>query len=333
MNRANQVVSNFRGHLEQQYGFVADASKPLWQNIESTMGNMTTQQYSSRPRKMACHNYLVYNDLPQGTANLLGLGLNYCVTTKEINTTKNTFERFRQDIRRKWHFTIKPPTPKENQYGPDYIPGLYIKSDYPFPSASDDIEEAIDNFQAAFEAAQKQNSKRHKFKPNLTHAQWTLMRFLRKHNKYIVVEADKNLGPCIMDRSVYIRRGCIEHLGDERNYKIITKQQADAMMRGIHYSFHNWTNRYYSMDQHNARERNEIFDGPVGISDTEHTYLSHAFDLNQNKLAKFRQTVKAHKTKPTWRTFTGTPVIHKRPIVCCAGTFMNNWSQWLDYQL
>ena len=115
MNRANLVVSNFRGLLERQYGFVAHVDKPLWQNVDSALGKMTVHEYSSRPRKMACHNYLLYNSLPSGTRDLLGLGLNYCITTKTIDTTTGTFDRFRQDARRIYHLYNNPSETDEDQ--------------------------------------------------------------------------------------------------------------------------------------------------------------------------------------------------------------------------
>ncbi|KAL7530298.1 hypothetical protein ACHAWF_003326, partial [Thalassiosira exigua] len=53
----------------------------------------------------------------------------------------------------------------------------------------------------------------------------------------------------------------------------------------------------------------------------EREYLTRARTQFPDKLARFRMTLKAHKTP--WKM---------RPIVCCAGTFMNCWSKWLDSQ-
>ena len=289
------------------------------------------QEYCSRPRNMACHNYLVNHELPRGTRDLLGLGLNYCITSHTIDTTADTFERFREDARRKYHLKQKPPQEKEDSYGPSYIPQLYIKSEYEFPHAPDEIEEAMDNFEADFRSAQLRQSHRRRSKPNLTYAQNQLLRFLRRHDDYIIVEADKNLGPTILDRTTYIQQGCIEHLGNERNYKILTKQQVDTKMRGLQYTYRSWRNRYYR-DQMLARVNREPWDGPVGISDAEDEFLQRAIDKYLDKLARFRMTVKAHKIKVNWMLFS-PPRLKMRPIVCCAGTFMNCWSQWLDYQL
>ena len=42
---------------------------------------------------------------------------------------------------------------KQCLYGQDYILFLYIKSDYPWKPVTDDIEDAINSFQAPIEAA------------------------------------------------------------------------------------------------------------------------------------------------------------------------------------
>ena len=97
------------------------------------------------------------------------------------------------------------PIPKSKQYGPSYNPSLYIKSIYEFPNASDEIEEAILSFESAVKAAQQQQYRRQNPVPNLTQLQWKLLQYLRQHDKYIIVEADKNLGQCILDCIIYMR--------------------------------------------------------------------------------------------------------------------------------
>ena len=62
---------------------------------------------------------------------------------------------------------------------------------------------------------------------NLTIKQWKLAESLLKSDSHIVVEADKNIGGCIMDRESYIIKGILEHLGNKEVYKNLTKLQAD----------------------------------------------------------------------------------------------------------
>ena len=117
MNRAGQMISNFRAAIKARYGFIANPSLPLWQNVEKRIGELT-YAYFDRPSNMACHVYL--RDLPdiQGVEKLLGLGLNYCIKEKVETTTKKTFERLRADVRRIYHL-------RDNEEDGEYIKGLY----------------------------------------------------------------------------------------------------------------------------------------------------------------------------------------------------------------
>ena len=278
---------------------------------------------------MACHNLLHHNALPPGTRDLLGLGLNYCIAPSKIETTTETFTRLSEDVRQKFHLNEKPPDDTQDSESSEreYIPSLYIKSDYKFDNATEEIEDALSSFEAAVRAAQFHNSCRQKFKPNLSITQWNLLRYLRRHDKYIVIEADKNLGPCILDRKIYFERGCLEHLGNRRNYKQLTKQRADTLLRGLHYKFDAWLNKFY-WDWYYTIRRGQPYNGPTPISGAECTFLLRAKRRDEGRHARFRMTGKVHKPKKP------QVLVHPmRPIVCCAGTFMNDWSRWLDYQL
>ena len=124
-------------------------------------------------------------------------------TDTTMKTTVHTFGRFRYDVRQMYEHTINPPM-LENEY----IPKLYIKSGYEFKPASDEIEEAMIKFERTILEEQKQCQQWRKPIRNITVAQWDLIQFLRRHDLYIVIEGDKNLGPCILDRVLYIERGC-----------------------------------------------------------------------------------------------------------------------------
>jgi len=57
-------------------------------------------------------------------------------------------------------------------------------------------------------------------------------------------------------------------------------------------------------------------------SEAEQHFLLESIRKYPDNLAKFRMSLKAHKTP--WKM---------RPIVCCAGTMLNNLSRWLDFWL
>jgi len=68
---------------------------------------------------------------------------------------------------------------------------------------------------------------------NLTHGGWNRVQYFNKHDDYIIVAGDKNLGPCILDRMVYIMKGCSEHLGNRVNYKALTREGAMNRQKGL----------------------------------------------------------------------------------------------------
>jgi hypothetical protein len=70
------------------------------------------------------------------------------------------------------------------------------------------------------------------------------MRELKKNDYYIVIEADKNLGACILRLSVYTERGIKEHLGDTSVYKRLSAQEAHGKMQALKYQYRVFINRF-----------------------------------------------------------------------------------------
>jgi len=229
MNRADQLVRNHGELLKEQYGFLAEVDKPLWYNVERRLGEMNCQEILSMPRNLKCHNLLENNPLPQGARALLGLGLNFCIRTDTTTeTTNNTFSRLSNDVRRIYHLRDSP-----DQADDEYIKKLYIKSDWKFKAAPDHIEEALHNFERAIKTEQHKLQRRRKPTRNLDASQWNSMEFLRRNDDYIVVQGDKNLGSCIIDREVHNYKGCEQHLGNERNYKQLSNVEVERRMHAL----------------------------------------------------------------------------------------------------
>ena len=137
MDIVDRKIDDFRGVLQEQYGFVANPRLPLWRNVKTQLKSVHMDKLLARPQNKACHNLLQSRPLPDGTPQLLGLGLNYCVkpsSTKEM--TKGTFSRLEKDIRRIYHL-------RGAEESGDYEPKLYIKSDYVFKNARKDIKQGV----------------------------------------------------------------------------------------------------------------------------------------------------------------------------------------------
>jgi len=91
---------------------------------------------------------------------------------------------------------------------------LYIKSDYEFGPAVDEMKQALHEFRKAINAEQQQCMRRRKS-------------CREPHNdSYIVVHMDKNLGPCIIDRCVYVFKGCKEYSGNAKKLQATYKVQS-----------------------------------------------------------------------------------------------------------
>ena len=149
MDIVDHDIDAHKNVLQEQYGFVADPRLPLWSNVETQLRSVDVTELLARPQNTACHNLLQSRPLPDGTPQLLGLGLNYCVkpsSTKEM--TKDTFSRLEKDIRRIYHL-------RGAEESGDYEPKLYIKSDYAFKNARKDIEQAIVDFARAIDRQQR----------------------------------------------------------------------------------------------------------------------------------------------------------------------------------
>ena len=110
MHRADQEVSAYGRKIREQYGFVADPTKPLWENCTDKINKMmSSHSLTGNPiRNLTCHK-LTDRQIP-GTDALLGLGLNYCITpSSTTKTTDGTFDRMRNDVRRLYAFANTPP--------------------------------------------------------------------------------------------------------------------------------------------------------------------------------------------------------------------------------
>ena len=97
-----------------------------------------------------------------------------------------------------------------------------------------------------------------------------LIQFLVDNNEYIVVQGDKNLGPCILERVYYIYKAFEEHLGNERNYRQLSLTAAQGRQRGLQYMLRDWISKYKPRLPHEKPTKY------VCISNAEYIFLSRA---------------------------------------------------------
>ena len=303
MNTALQKIASYKSNFVSKYGFCADPDLPIWKNLETFYLQLPSSSYFARNSNRVCHNYLPPDcPAPIGVEQFLGLGLKYCVQTpRPSNNLSKTFARFANDVRRISFFTFHPP---DDDGTIRYIPKLYIKSDTEWrPSDDHDVEQCLLAFERSVRSHQRRFSR--PTLSNLLPREWRLSNSLKENDTYIVVEADKNLGACLLLRETYIQRAITEHLGNTSVYQRLSKTQAFQLLHLVNYQITCFCAQW--------RE---------SITPAEHTFLLESTHRFSKNMAKFRMSLKAHKTP--WKM---------RPIVCCAGTSLNNLSRWLDYWL
>ena len=315
MRKKNEKMKMYREKIEEQYGFCADPLVPAWKNLRNYIGRMNpTTMYSSIAIKKSCHNYCKDGSMPRGLPSLIGLGLKYCVKWAKPprRSTTTLFKRLAAQIRRIAFFKKKDLPENE-----EYNPSLYIPSEWKPPPADKEIENALDSFRVNLHKARGRFMK--PTLANVTASQGELFSKVRKSDKFIVIEADKNLGGSVMLRDDYIRRGVSEHLGNQAVYERLTEAAAKNHLKRLDYLLHVFVSKHRPLkpneDPRTAMTSDEL-------TKPDETYLLRALNLKSaGQFARFRMTIKVHKKPPKMR-----------PIVCCAGTRLNYLSKWLDYQ-
>ena len=116
----------------------------------------------------------------------------------------------------------------------DYIQGMYIRApDFKPEPASDEIEQCLQDYEAAIRAERRRILRHHKRNPpipNLTVLQQSLITQLRGRYKHTlkVMDADKNLGQAITTTEFATKQTIEEHLSDGNVYRRLTEQLASA---------------------------------------------------------------------------------------------------------
>jgi len=142
---------------------------------------------------------------------------------------------------------------------------------------------------------------------NLLPCYWNLIEQHKANDEYIIIQANKNLGGCILLQDTYITRGITEHLSDSSVYQRLSKSEAIILQNKLQNTVTNFTCKW------RARQV---------LSKAETVYLQRGVKRKPGQFAHFCMSLKAHKNP--WKMW---------PIVCLSGTFVNNLSCWLDYQL
>ena len=280
--------------------------------MNQILGNLSPHHYYTRPGNMTYHNLCTTIQPPPGTATLLGLGLKFCIESpRPFQNLEASVLRLRRDLR--IHFfqqqqleDLGPRAPDPTN--PDYIPKLYIKSEWNPHPAPFHAELALENFNRTLLNTINNTipwNRRH----NLTPTQRHVLSELTKRTDLITLPSDKNLGPCILERNKYIESVGNEHLLNKTNYELIPAEQTIQQL---------------------TTQRNQFLQCYETHRDTltitaELVYFNRAISPNHLNNTRVPQ-------------FYGTPKIHKpgnktRPVVSCVNSIPEIFSKYVNYQL
>jgi hypothetical protein len=124
---------------------------------------------------------------------------------------------------------------------------------------------------------------------------------LRNQRQHIIFSADKNLGPCIIERDQYIYRALHDHLLDDTTYRRYNKAQALTKMEAIK----------STLDAFILKYKDELCKPDI-------IFLERT-KIVKDPFPKFYITAKIHKNP--WTT---------RPIVSVSGSLLHGIGRWVD---
>ena len=273
---------------------------------------MTKHEYFNKPSKMAYHNLCTLEKPPPAIGKLLGLGLKFCIQNKKPSDEllQQGIQRFKRSIRLKHFFSENPTNPLHDTSSKDNKK-IYIKSTWQPKHKDLKLENTLVQFEQKL-IKERIRVIRHSYdRTNLTKQQQNMIKTLKKNKHLMIIPTDKNLGPAIIERDIYIKHILREHLNNPTYTQLTTEEYNTQMLL-----FMRTASQYFELHKNK-------------LPTEEKSYLAHCLyntqQLSEYTNAKFYGTPKVHKKQK--------PYIRFRPIVSQFLTFGAKLSIYLDYKL
>lgn len=280
--------------MYSRYGFIADVNFKSRKNAGIELSNIPTWLYFCRPNNQSFHNLCKIKNPTPGMKNLLGLGLNFIprpsYTSHQTSIDTN---RFRRDAATKFFFAGRPISQS---------PKLFIRSNW--QPDNDQLPGEFRSRLSDFENKLLSKFKKKKCNSNLLPLQRVSLLNIKNNNNYIVFKADKNLGPAIVERDIYIKKAFDEHLSNNLIYRELNQLQALNRVKTITLILNNFIKQFFTN------------------KNSDKIYLERVIANVVDPFSYFYMLAKVHKSP--WTT---------RPIVSVSGSLLYGLGKWLDVQL
>ena len=275
--------------------------------------------YFSRPQNVACHDLTTVTPPPANFKSLLGLGLNFSPAyryTTNYRELGRHIERFRCNLYNSYLYTRDLDEEQIEQRKRQFNPKYY---EYDFHSRSVPARDRVPiELRSRFGAYKKGIRKlfhKKRGNPNLLPSQLRLLSWLRQQSTHIIGLTDKNLGPFIIERPMYVKWAFSDHLGNTTQYQQLTEAEANTKMEEIQSKVDELlrNGKYFEAWSEQEQQYIRKYAFPT----------EEALEKNKDKLyPQFYLGFKVHKEK------LGT-----RPIVSMSGSCLYGLSKWVDQQL
>ena len=267
---------------------------------------MPTITYFSSITNATYHNLCTTQQLPPGTKHLLGLGHKFIpLRTHPAPQIQQSLDEFERNVRLKYFFAGDDTNDTFNKN----MKKIYVKSTWTPDHGQPELENRLTNFRHNLMIHAHNNPQRLTPSRNLSRVQYKTLLELKNNKNIIILLADKNLGPVVMDRNTYIQRVLTDHLSDETTYLQLQPTAAEYHLSEI-------------KDQLKSLLSSQSTTAQSSLSTEELTYFDRVFSTHSHRIPTFYGLIKIHKTP-----------YKIRPVVSCCGSLLATVSTWLDFHL
>ena len=305
------LIFHRRSRLWRNFGFIPNLNLSVKKNLDIIEYQRSKDDVPQIQNK-AFHNLCTGNvQPPDGVADVLGLGLNYCIESPlptQGQDECDTLQRPHRDTRLFWMHNKIGQTDDDDNTNANFEPSLYVPRNNYIPDIYDpDIEAQYCNFESALTTRRNQLSRTKRY--NLTSHNRYCIRELKNRKDLITGFTDKNLGPFIARRDHYIKEFLNEHLLKSTYYRLLTEEEKNRMLADQKKALTDLLAKYR---QTLPESHQQYFDR--SLEDIE--------DNDGGRIPQIYGCPKVHK---------GTT--SKRPVVSCCGSLPQVFSTYVDFWL